>query len=591
MQSVNTVRTAEDVERFWRWLSSEPLVAVDTETSGFKFAGELFSPHFQLRLIQFGSCDEAWVIDFQRWRGLVEDIFERFTGAWVMHNSAFDTKVLAINGVDVPWRQIHDTMIMMRLAAPTEKSGLKEAADRYVSRASSGAKRTLDDAFRKQGWSWDTVPIDFPPYLFYAALDTILTSRLFHTEVARRGRDSPVYALEMQVRAVCTKMEQNGLHINAEFCREQAEKLRARAELLKSDIISKHGVLVTSPTQLSRWFFGHSESREWMTKETAAGVPSVDKEILTVIACLGGEVGEVAEATLSVRRDEKIAGSYLENFMEMRDDADLVHTQINTLAARTGRMSTKDPALQTLPKPSMESDYSVVREAVIPRDENHRLVSADFDQIELRLAAHLSHDTGLITAFADADAGDTDFFTALARGVYRDPTITRHDKLRGRIKTLCYASLYGASVRRMALAAGVPVAEMRDVRDGMAKSYPGFFSVMLEIEHEANVNGGFIETLYGRQLPITEDKSYVATNFKVQGSAADVLKRSLVTLAQAGLEDYMLLPVHDEILFDVPSHEVEEVRRLIKQSMECHEFTVPLTCDPSAGSKSWATAK
>jgi DNA polymerase-1 len=306
-------------------------------------------------------------------------------------------------------------------------------------------------------------------------------------------------------------------------------------------------------------------------------------------------VGEVATATLDVRRDEKIAGSYLENFISMRDGNDFVHAQIETIAARTGRMSVREPGLQTLPKPSVESAYRVVREAIIPSDDDHVLISCDFDQIELRTAAHLAFvltgDRGLVEAFAEADRTGIDFFTTTARSVYHDETITKKDKLRDRIKTLSYASLYGASIRKMALAAGVPTTEMRDVRDGMAKRFPGFFSVMHEIAHEAKTNDGWVQTLYGRRLPITEGKDYVATNFKIQGSAADVLKRALVLLAQAGLEEMMLLPVHDEVLFDVPREDEDEIRHLVKRSMENFEFTVPLTADPSVGCATWALAK
>ena len=122
------------------------------------------------------------------------------------------------------------------------------------------------------------MPLEFPPYLFYAALDPILTARLARTEIARQGRESPVYSLEMEVRAVCTRMEQNGLRVNAAFCDEQANGLRARSEMIKRNITDKYGLLVTSPSQLSKWFIGQSDAREWMTKRPTAGMASVDKE-------------------------------------------------------------------------------------------------------------------------------------------------------------------------------------------------------------------------------------------------------------------------------------------------------------------------
>jgi DNA polymerase-1 len=586
MQAVNFVESADDVERLWRWMSAEPLIATDTETTGFG----LYDDDFSVRLIQFGSPTEAWVVDFQRWRGLVEDIFIRYQGDWVMHNARFDVTGLAQEGIAVPWHRLHDTMVQMRLARPTESAALKNAADKYISPISSDAQKVLREAFRRQGWNWATVPIDFPPYRFYAALDPILTARLYHTPVCREGRESDVYALEMQTKAVCSRMEQNGLRIDRDFCRRNAERLREHADALKAEMDSRHGISITSAMQLSHWFASRPDALEWMTKETHKGKLSVDKEVLHVLVGLGGEVGEMASAVLAVRRDEKIAGSYLENFLRMSDGDDLLHPQIETVAARTGRMSVKEPGLQTLPKPTVESDYRIVREGIVPFTDDEVIISCDLDQVELRLAAIISKDQGLIDAFAAADAGEDDFFTLLAQGVYRDPTITKDNKRRARIKTFSYASLYGASVRKMAISAGVPVAEMRDIRDDMAARFPGFFSMGLEAQHQLRENGGYIKTLFGRKLPVDESKEYVSTNYLIQGSAADLLKRSLVLMAQAGLEEYMLVPVHDEIVLSVPHADADEVGREVERAMTSTEFSVPITASSSTGDN-WAAAK
>lgn len=585
MQPVEWV-TSETFGEFWAWLSDQDFIACDTETGG---GYNQFDPAFRVRLIQFGSIDRAWVVDFQRWRGFVADVFAKFRGKIIMHNARFDMLALAAEGIEVPWANVEDTMIMLRLAEPTESAALKKASDKYVSTASSGAQKVLADAFRRQKWDWTTVPIDFPPYAFYAALDTILTSRLYLSDVAVRGRKSPVYPLEMEVKAVCTRMERNGLKIDVGFCQREADRLRDEADSLKVQTKQEFDISISSPQQLSHWLASRPEALALMTKETADGKLSVDKEILSVLVNVPGDVGEVARRTLRVRRNEKIAGSYLENFIGMRDHNDIVHPQIETVAARTGRMSVREPGLQTLPKPTVDSDYRVVREAVIPHDEDHVIVSCDSDQIELRLCAIVSGDQGLIQAFREADAGDVDFFTGLARGVYHDPTLLKSDKRRDRIKTFTYSSIYGAGIPKMALSAGISTAEMREVRDSIAARYPGFFQLALEARHQLNQNGGYVETLYGRRLPV--EKEHAASNYILQGTAADCLKRSLVFMAQAGLEEYMLVPVHDEVVLNVPKDIVDDVRAEVKANMECFDFEVPLTADPSGGCANWADAK
>lgn len=585
MQPVDWV-TSETFGEFWTWLSEQDYIACDTETGG---GYNSFDPAFHVRLVQFGSRDRAWVVDFQRWKALVQDVFVKFKGVIVFHNVRYDYLALASEGIKIDWSNLADTMIMLRLAEPTESAALKKAADKYVSSASSGAQKVLAEAFRKQKWDWTTVPLDYQPYTFYAALDTILTARLYETEVAKRGRASVVYPLEMQVKAVCTRMEQNGLKIDVTFCEREVKRLRDEADALKQQTRDEFDISIASPQQLSHWFASQPEALALMTKETGDGKLSVDKEVLAVLVNVDGAVGEMARRTLRVRRNEKIAGSYLENFIDMRDEDDVVHPSIETVAARTGRMSVREPGLQTLPKPTVDSDYRIVREAVIPHDEDSVIVSCDSDQIELRLCAIVSGDPGLIEAFREADAGDVDFFTGLARGVYRDESLMKSDKRRDRIKTFTYASIYGAGVAKMALSAGISTAEMKNVRDSIAARYPGFFQMALEAKHQLNQNGGYVETLYGRRLPV--EKEHAASNYILQGTAADCLKNTLVNMAQAGLEEYMLVPVHDEVVLNVPRDIVEDVRASVKANMECFDWAVPLTADPSAGCANWADAK
>jgi DNA polymerase-1 len=576
----NVVRTVDDAMEMFRWLSAERVITFDTETTDTA----VFSPDFRVRLVQFGTVDDAWVIEMDRWRGLVANVFDRYEGRLVAHNARFDILALAHEGIEVPWRQVDDTMIALRLAEPTESAALKAACDRHVSSASSTGQKILSEAFRRQKWDWATVPIDFPAYLYYAAADTVLTARLYESDVVQRGLASPVYALEMQTRAVCAGMERTGFRVNLDTCASWSRKLGEESDEIKARCESLYGVAVTSTASLSHWFLSEDEARPHLLNRTPGGKVSVDRETLERIVhyCTGPAKTLAAEA-LQVRKADKVNGTYFRNFMWMSDGDGLLHPQIETIAARTGRMSVRDPALQTLPKHSPDPAYKAVRQAVIPLDTGQTILSCDFNQIELRLLSSLSRDPGLIGAFVDADAAGSDFFTEMARTLYAEPGFTKGDPRRNVVKTYMYAAAYGAGVEKMAITAGLPVAQIHEVKGGMADRFPGFFRFSTESQHLAESNSLWVETSYGRRLKVDGHRVYTACNAIIQGTAADVMKQAIVGLAQAGLEPMMLLPVHDEIVLSVPVDDLDEVKHIVSRTMANADFTVPLTADSASG--------
>jgi len=576
----NVVRTIDDAMEMFRWLSAEPVITFDTETTGTA----VFSPGFRVRLVQFGTIDDAWVVEMDRWRGLVADIFARYEGRLVAHNARFDILALAHEGIEVPWRQVDDTMIALRLAEPTESAALKAACDRHISSASSAGQKVLHEAFRRQKWDWATVPIDFPAYLYYAAADTVLTARLYQHEVVQRGLASPVYGLEMQTRAICAEMERTGFRVNLDTCASWSRKLGDEADEIKARCEDSHGVAVTSTAQLVHWFMSEDEARPHLLNRTPKGAVSVDRETLErIVHFCSGRAKTLAAEALAVRKAEKVNGTYFRNFMEMSDGDGLLHPQIETIAARTGRMSVRDPALQTLPKHALDPAYKAVRQAVVPLDTGQAILSCDFNQIELRLLSSMSRDPGLIAAFADADAAGSDFFTEMGRTLYAEPGFVKADPRRNVVKTYMYAAAYGAGVEKMAITAGLPVADVHAVKGGMADQFPGFFRFSTESQRTAESNSLWVETSYGRRLKVDGHRVYTACNAIIQGTAADVMKQAIVRLAQAGLEPMMLLPVHDEIVLSVPADDLDEVKHIVTKSMACGDFTIPLTADAASG--------
>jgi DNA polymerase-1 len=394
--------------------------------------------------------------------------------------------------------------------------------------------------------------------------------------------------MEMDVRAICSNMEWGGMRVDVPFAEQKAEELRREAASIADTIQTKYGFSPSSGPQLARWLLDRGVR---LSVLTGGGAPSVSKDALEAARYSAtGEAADVMDAVLRQRKITKMASTYFDNFVNMSTDG-LLHPQIQTLQARTGRSSITQPAMQTLPRVSEDPDSRMVRQAIIPREKNHYLVSSDFSQIELRIIASLSGDEGLIQAFADADESGVDIFTASMRLVYGDPTLDKGDSRRGLIKNTFYGSAYGAGVAKMAQTAKVSVEDMRAVSDAVFKRFAGMKRYMKTCEKESVNNDNWITTPFGRRIWVDPDHAYKALNAKVQGYAGDIFKQTMVNLAHAGLEEYMVCPVHDEVVFSIPEEDVEEVSHVIGEVMPYNELRVAVPAVPSPGVKTWAEAK
>lgn len=578
------VDTLDDVLDLREWFGRQPYVALDTETTGVN----VFDNDFHVRLIQFGNTTDAWVMDCERWIGFVDDMMRVYDGRILIHNSAFDVAALRTVGVTVPWSKVDDTLIAMRLAEPHRNAGLKDVAGRLISSKAADSQEMLHKTMKKRAWGWDTVPHDLPEYRFYAGMDVILTSRLYEHEICKRGLNSPVYEMEMDVRAICSEMERAGMRVDVPFAQEAADRLRREASDLAASIHSAHGFSISSGPQLAKWLLDRGVKLSVMT---GGGSPSVGKDALEVARYSAtGEAADVMDAVLRSRKITKLASSYFDNFVGMSTDG-LLHPSIQTLQARTGRSSITRPAMQTLPRTSDDPDSRMVRQAIIPREENHLLVSSDFSQIELRVIASLSEDAGLIEAFREADETGGDIFVSAMRLVYNDPDLDKSDPRRSLIKNTFYGSAYGAGVAKMAQTARVSVEEMRLVAEAVFGRFHGMKKYMKVCEKEAVNNDNWITTPMGRRIWVDPDHSYKALNAKVQGFAGDIFKQTMVNLAQAGLTEYMVCPVHDEVVFSIPETELEEVSHVIAEVMPYNDLAVAVPAEPSPGVKDWSLAK
>jgi DNA polymerase-1 len=205
----------------------------------------------------------------------------------------------------------------------------------------------------------------------------------------------------------------------------------------------------------------------------------------------------------------------------------------------------------------------------------------------------MSGDENLINLFLRADETGSDPFTEIGRQVYRDPSMQKSDKRRNLIKGVVYGRLYGAGVAKQALTAGVPEDQMREVSDSFDLNYPGMAKFQREVgkmgdERFMREGEGYILTWTGRRIPCDEDRTYTLVNYLIQGGAAEVFKSNLIKLDQADLTEYLIVPVHDEIVLQAPRKNALEIKEIVRQCMTTKEgWAVPLTADSDGPLENW----
>lgn len=595
---LHLVDSVEKAHEFLRWLGeSRPYnaIAIDIETGerpGNDKNDSLSPWAGVIRLVQVGDAVQGWSIPWAEWSGVFLQAMKNYRGLVVMHNIAFESKWFALHSAwKVPWYMAHDTMIMSRIIDPQSSAALKVLAAKLVDAGAADAQGSLDKDMASNGWTWGTIPTSYQSYWLYGALDTVLTMRLFEMFYPMVSGDGPfteVYEMEMSVRRIATTMELNGARVDVDYSQRMLDEILEETEGIKTWAMDTHDVSITSASQLAYKFIelgGH------LTQKTASGQYSMTKDTLAMLSKSDSpEVKELASKILHQRKQDKLAASYFSNFVDGSVDG-ILHPSIQTLAARTGRMSITNPALQTLP-----SGGHIVRRAFLPRNPDELIITSDLDQVEFRLTANFANDRPLIDLFLEADRTGGDTFTEIMRQVYSDNSLQKSDKRRKLIKGVVYGKLYGAGPDTMADTAGVDVEQMRAVVDSFDNTYPGIKLFQKSIEQlgsdRVKAEGvGYVRTQMGRVLPCDDDRVYSLTNYLIQATAAEVFKMNLIKMDQQDLTDLMVVPVHDEIVMSVPAGDVEEVKMITKECMTTSDgWEVPLTSGVDGPFENWGTS-
>ena len=368
--------------------------------------------------------------------------------------------------------------------------------------------------------------------------------------------------------------------------------MQARLESLQSRIFALAGeeFNVNSPRQLSVILFEKlALPTRKKTGKTRAASTSVD--VLEELALQH----ELPQLVLEWRTIQKLKGTYVEALPQLaRPDTGRVHTSFNQAVAATGRLSSSDPNLQNIPIRTPLGRE--IRRAFVAR-EGSVLISADYSQIELRVLAHLSEDAALIEAFVRGD----DIHDRTARQVFGiDSGLDPHE-LRRRAKIINYALLYGKTAFTLARDIGVTPTLAQAFIDAYFAGYPdvkGFLDAVIEQTRES----GEVRTLFGRRRLVPELRSRNAqvraaaeratVNMPIQGTAADILKRAMITLSgELPPSSPMILTVHDELVLEAPRDAADAAAALVRDTMSgAADLRVPLTVDVGIGGN-WMAAK
>jgi DNA polymerase-1 len=442
---------------------------------------------------------------------------------------------------------------------------------------------------------FDVVPVDAARD--YSCEDADMTLRLrevFEPQLASQGLMDLFRDVEVPLVCVLAEMEWTGVAIDLEHFRSLKERFQAERERVEQEIYAEAGeeFNINSNPQLRVLLF---EKLGLPVKKRTATGPSTDASVLQELADEGHAIPQLL---MEYREIAKLESTYIDTLPALvHPETGRIHTTYSQAVAATGRLSSNDPNLQNIPiRKELGRD---IRRGFVPR-KGWKLMAADYSQIELRLLAHFSADPAFVQAFNSG--GDIHRQTAAI--IFGVPLGDVTKEMRGRAKTINFATIYGQGAHALSRQLKISNAEAREFISTYFERFKGVREY-LEGQVEFAREHGYVETLFKRRryVPELQERSFnirafgerVAQNAPIQGSAADLIKVAMIRIDRAlrdrRLNAKMLLQVHDELVFEVPVPELDDVTALVRAEMEgAASLSVPLLVEVGVGDN-WLEAK
>jgi len=575
-----------DPAEFARFTASESLFGLDVETTAIDEDGpRFFGPDFGVRLVQFGTAEQAMVLrpaDPQQHAmivGLLTDTRCRF----VSHTNYDVLAVWAAFGIALGTR-VADTHLLACLLKPgvTADHGLKSLTERHLD---DGLRRAQDDLYalfrtlaptgQRAGnqpitYGWSHVPIDAEPYVVYAGLDAVYVRRLLDVLLPEVADFGYLPAVEMWLAAQTTALSIRGILLDAEHTNLVRREFEGRHASARDALETLMGCKAASPKRVD-WLTARGVEFQHFTDTGRPSLSSKDAVPDLLMRYPGGEVGRMLTLTMELAETANFA-SNLARFPSFADAHGRVHPEYRTLAAHTGRMSVKWPAMQTFKK-----DDPRLRGCFIA-EPGHVLVGADFAAVEVRVAAALAREDRLINAIrAGVKIHDNTARLMFGDG-FTDPQRTLS-------KRATFGTIYGGGAPGLAKQTGVSVEVARDVVRRFRRAYPritAFGAAMAEQDPVRNAAR--------RRIPADPARTYANSNYAIQSTARDLLVEAVYRLcAVEGWHPHLWALIHDEIVLQVPADAAQHARRALQQAMTTEFRGVPIEAEAEIIGPRWGS--
>lgn len=601
-KNYHTILTQADLDLWIERISKCSLFAFDTETTSLNYMeAELVGMSF---CIEEGEAaylpvahdypDAPEQLGREEVLTLFKPILESESIKKVGQHLKYDKNVLANYGIDLKGIAFDTMLESYVFNSVATRHDMDSLANRYL-----GVNTIhFEDIAGKGAKQLTFNQIDLNKAAPYAAEDADITMKLHNTLwpqiKEQQGLDKVLQEIEVPLASVLAKMEQTGVLIDSQQLAQQSQDLAVRILQLEDEVHELAGqpFNLGSTKQLQEILFTKMDLP--VIKKTPKGAPSTSEEVLQELALNY----QLPKLIMEYRGLTKLKNTYTDKLPKMINPrTGRVHTSYHQAVAATGRLSSTDPNLQNIPIRTEEGRK--VRHAFVPRP-GFKIVAADYSQIELRIMAHLSKDQGLLNAFSQGK----DIHKATAAEVFSVPLDEVTTEQRRSAKAINFGLIYGMSAFGLSKQLNIPRHEAQKYMDLYFERYPGVLTYM-ESTRESAKEKGYVSTVYGRRLYLPEINASngarrkgaerAAINAPMQGTAADIIKKAMLTVDKwlqtlPADEIYMIMQVHDELVFEIKEQFVEKHMESIVELMEhAVSLSVPLIVEADVG-ESWDEA-
>ncbi len=563
----------EKIAEFLQLAMLQPEICFDTETTGTDaMQAELVGLSFSWKV------GAAWYIPCSAERSTVDALLQKMTPLfnredvlWIGQNVKYDLLMLKNYGMTLKGKHF-DTMLANYVIEPEGKRGMDMLAMKYLQYEPVSIETLIGKKGKGQGNMRDVEVEKVKEYAGEDADITLQLKQVFEPLLESNDVAGLFYNVENPLVPVLADMEFEGVGIDVNFLNDYSKELGREIKQAEESVYRQAGVTfnLASPKQLGEVLFDKMKLDE-KAKKTKTGQYATGEDVLQKLRAKH----QIVDDILIFREFSKLKSTYADSLPTMvNPKTGRIHSSFMQSVVVTGRLSSNNPNLQNIP---IRTDRGrEIRRAFIASSTDNVLLSADYSQIELRVVAAISGDQSMIQAFRN----NKDIHRATAAKVYGVLEEEVTYDMRRNAKAVNFGIIYGQSAFGLAENLGISRGEAKEIIDNYFKEYHSVKKYMDDSINFAKQHG-YVKTLMGRRIKLADINSSnqtvrgfaerVAINAPIQGSAADMIKLAMIKIdaeiKRRGVASRMILQVHDELVFDVPKHEVELMKQLVTENM------------------------